>query len=88
MNKYYVTTPFWRSIEDNKRAFVSAKTGSEAATMVLGDKWKIKTPNGVELSNMATVYRLDEKMPVISEGTKWARINCKSMRHYVRIIAE
>lgn len=88
MKKYYVCTPFWRSIEENKKAFVDAESGSEAAKMVLGGRWKVKNPDGVSLDKIATVYRLDENFPVLAEGTKYSRINAKSMRHYVRINAE
>lgn len=84
MNKYYVATPFWRSLEENRAAFVEARTGSEAASKVLGGSWKVKNPDGVALADMAMVYRLDEKMP-IDAGTKHARINSKAMRHYKRV---
>lgn len=79
MNKYYVCTPFWRSIECNKRAFVEAKTASEAASMVLGGKWK-RSGGCYVLPSMATVYKLN-KFELLPDG----RIDAIRTMHYEKI---
>jgi hypothetical protein len=80
LNKYYVCTPFWRSIEGNKKAFVEAETGSTAAALVLGGQWKRSNINGVHISDMATVYKLNSFDVIGNPG----RIDAMRNAHYKR----